>query len=201
MPGGKSRFVQSEQFSGLLVPFLHGKINRETKRGFVEMNAALLVMEFGDSPEWDRVIVTNVLLEEESHEVGFMFWTWKENGSGGWGVFAPPAAPADASGCLRADREALLARVYPRTSADRTLTYHYDASDGSFTLKAGGHSGDPSTVVYVPLEVTGQITSAGAVRVVVSRETDGGRVILAAPTGGEFVIAVSPAPLELTGCV
>ena len=165
------------------------------------MDAALFVSEFGNPPGDDGKLLASQVLEEERHRIGFAFWTWKENGSGGWGVFAPPAAPADASGCLRADREALLARVYPRTSADRTLTYHYDASDGSFTLKAGGHSGDPSTVVYVPLEVTGQITSAGAVRVVVSRETDGGRVILAAPTGGEFVIAVSPAPLELTGCV
>jgi hypothetical protein len=41
LPGGKSRFVQSEEFTGLLVPFLRGKIDRETKRGFVEMNAAL----------------------------------------------------------------------------------------------------------------------------------------------------------------
>ena len=41
LPGGKSRFVQSENFSGLLAPLLHGKIDRETKPGFVEMNAAL----------------------------------------------------------------------------------------------------------------------------------------------------------------
>jgi hypothetical protein len=41
LPGGQSRFVQSEEFSGFLVPLLHGKLDRETKRGFVEMNAAL----------------------------------------------------------------------------------------------------------------------------------------------------------------
>jgi len=41
LPGGKVCFVQSEYFSGMLAPFLHGKVNRETKPGFVEMNAAL----------------------------------------------------------------------------------------------------------------------------------------------------------------
>ena len=41
LPGGKSRFVQSESFSGMLAPFLHGKINRETKPGFAAMNSAL----------------------------------------------------------------------------------------------------------------------------------------------------------------
>jgi len=38
---GHCRFRQYEQFTGILVPFLHGKLNRETKRGFMEMNAAL----------------------------------------------------------------------------------------------------------------------------------------------------------------
>jgi hypothetical protein len=35
------RFVQREQFSGLLVPLLWRSLNRDTRRGFVEMNAAL----------------------------------------------------------------------------------------------------------------------------------------------------------------
>lgn len=38
---GRCKFLQYEEFTGILVPFLHGKLNRETKRGFVEMNAAL----------------------------------------------------------------------------------------------------------------------------------------------------------------
>ncbi len=164
------------------------------------MGAALFVSEFGNPPGDDSKLLASQVLEEEQHRVGFAFWTWKENGSGAWGMFAPPSAPADSSGCLRADREVLLARVYPRASADPTLTYHYDAPDGSFTVKASGRDGDPSTVVYVPREVTGQITTSGAVRAVVSRETDGGRVILATPTGGGFVIAVSPAPLAVAGC-
>ena len=158
------------------------------------MDAALFVAEFGDSPEWDHLILTNVLLEEERHRVGFAFWTWKENGgSDKWGLF-------DSSGCLRAARERLLARVYPRQTADPTLTYHYDPSDGRFKMTARGRSGDPSTVVYVPREVTGQVTSDGAVRLVVSDEADGSRLIFASPTGGDFVVAVSPAPLALTGC-
>lgn len=35
------RFVQREQFSGLLVPLLWNGLDRDTRRGFNEMNAAL----------------------------------------------------------------------------------------------------------------------------------------------------------------
>ncbi|HVE13856.1 MAG TPA: SRPBCC domain-containing protein [Elusimicrobiota bacterium] len=41
LPDGKSRFVQSETFTGILVPLLKGKFRRETEPGFLEMNAAL----------------------------------------------------------------------------------------------------------------------------------------------------------------
>jgi hypothetical protein len=94
----------------------------------------------------------------------------------------------------------MLARVYPRLTADPTMRYHYDAADGRFTMRARGRGGDPSTLVYVPRQVTGQITSDGAVSVVASDEGDGSRLVFASPTGGDFVIAVSPAPLALTGC-
>jgi len=163
------------------------------------MDAALFVAEFGNSPADDNSLLKAQLGEQELHRTGFAFWPWKENGNG-WGVFKPPATPADSSGCLRASRERYLARAYPRASADSHLTFHYDSANGGFTLKASGRDGDPTTVVYVPPEVTGQITSSGGVRVVVGGETDGARVILAAPTGGAFVLAVAPAPLVLTGC-
>jgi hypothetical protein len=54
--------------------------------------------------------------------------------------------------------------------------------------------------VYVPGEVTGQVTIGGAAYGVVSQETDGSRLILASPTGGSYVVAVAPAPLALAGC-
>ena len=41
LPGDRVRFEQSERFSGLLVPLLRKGLERDTKRGFVEMNAAL----------------------------------------------------------------------------------------------------------------------------------------------------------------
>ena len=164
------------------------------------MDAALFVSEFGSPPSDDSKLLASQVLEEERHRTGFAFWTWKENGAGAWGLYAPPAAGADSSGCLRADRERLLARVYPRVMADRNLTFHYDSSDGSFSLHASGRSGEPTTVVYVPSEVTGLISTAGAVSTVVSNETDGSRIVYASPTGGAFAIDVAPAPLALAGC-
>jgi hypothetical protein len=90
--------------------------------------------------------------------------------------------------------------VYPRATADRNLTFHYDASDGLFALHAHGRDRDPSTVVYIPPEVTGQVTLDGAVRGVVTTAGDGSRLVVASPTGGSFVVAIAPAPLHLAGC-
>jgi len=39
--GGKTTFVQREQFGGILLPFLTGMLRNETARGFTEMNLAL----------------------------------------------------------------------------------------------------------------------------------------------------------------
>ena len=159
------------------------------------MGAALFVEEFGNNPDDDDAILAAQLLEQEKHTVGFEFWTWKEKGGGSaWGVF-DPAVP-----CLRPDREQLLARVYPLQTAALGVRFHYDSSDGSFTLQASGKSGDPDTVVYVPHEVTGAVSANGAVRTVVIDQPDGNRLVLASPTGGGFSIGVSGAPLRLSGC-
>jgi len=40
---GASRFHQAEQFRGILVPLLRARLDRKTKSGFEEMNAALKV--------------------------------------------------------------------------------------------------------------------------------------------------------------
>ena len=162
------------------------------------MRMALLVMEFGDSPQWDHEIVTNVLLEEEKHRVGFLFWTWKENGDETkWGIYS---SPPDGTPCLRAQREKLLARVYPRATSDPNADFHYDPVDGRFTMHATGRAGDKSTVVLLPREVTGQVSTDGAVSVTVSDETDGSRLVFGTPTGGKFTITVSPAAVRLSGC-
>ena len=48
---GKVRFRQSELFSGILVPMFRASLDRDTKRGFEEMNQALKVRaEANDTP-------------------------------------------------------------------------------------------------------------------------------------------------------
>lgn len=158
------------------------------------MGAALFVEEFGNNPGDDDVVLASQVLEQERHAVGFEFWTWKEKGGGAWGMF-------DAGGaCLRVDRERLLARAYPLQTADTSVRFHYDPSNGGFTLQATGKSSDPETVVYVPPEVTGEVSAAGAVQAAVSEQDDGGRLVIALPSGGAFSIAIAPAPLHLIGC-
>jgi len=165
------------------------------------MDAALFVAEFGDDQSWDSLELANQLLEQEQHDLGFAFWTWKENGgSTSWGMFNPPTVATAASGCLRVERERLLARVYPRASADPSPAYHYDSATGAFSLSATGKPGDPPTVVSIPPEVTGAVSSSGAVKASVTTAPDGARLVTASPSGGSFSIAVAPASLSLTGC-
>ena len=172
------------------------------------LNAALFVAEFGNFRSDDAQILADELLEQEKHVVGFAFWTWKENcgGSSTWGLYdgidcAQGTASTQSSGCLRANRERLLARVYPRASADPKLTYHYDSDTGAFTFQARGRAGDSPSGIYIPREVTGQVALFGAFSdESVATNSDGSRLVTAMPAGGAFSIAVSAAPLALTGC-
>ena len=169
------------------------------------MNAALFVSEFGFPPGTaGDLVIASQLLEMEQHRVGFAFWTWKENGDGNWSMFEsakPNQTPEPSSGCLRLDRERLLARVYPRSSADPNISYHYDSDTGAFTLRAQGRSGDAPTVVYIPREVTGAVMAAGGLtNETVDVNPDGSRLVTASATGGAFSIAVAAAPLSPTRC-
>ena len=169
------------------------------------MGAALFVSEFGNDPGYDSLLLTNELEEQEKHVVGFAFWAWKENGgTSSWGVFDPAntkATPIVSSGCIRPSRERQLARVYPRASADPKPRYHYDSDTGAFTLEAQGRAGDAPTIVYIPREVTGEVTASGALSdESVNANSDGSRLVTAIPSGGVFSIAVAAAPLSLTGC-
>jgi endoglycosylceramidase len=157
------------------------------------MRMALFAEEFGNGPDDDRFILNSQLLEEEKHRTGFAFWTWTEI-SGTWGMIDP------SSGCLRPTREAMLARVYPRATSDLGAVFHYDPSDGSFSMHAIGTSFDQPTIIYVPREVTGHITAVGGVRLDLPENFGFGRAVLAYPTGGPFAISVAPAPLKLAGC-
>ncbi len=168
------------------------------------MGSALFVSEFGDDPKYDSVLLANELLEQEKYDVGFAFWTWKENSGTGWGMFDPArtdVSPMQSSGCLRSARERLLARVYPRASSDPHVIYHYDAGTGGFTLTGHAGAGDPPTVVSIPPEVTGSLAVSGTAPPDVETGPDGSRLVSAAPSGGAFSIVVAPAALTLLGCI
>jgi hypothetical protein len=167
------------------------------------MGAALFVSEFGNDPKYDSVLLANEVLEQEKYNVGFAFWTWKENSGTGWGMFDPnrrDVSPMQSSGCLRAARERLLARVYPRASSDPHVKYHYDSDTGSFTLSAQARAGDPATVVSIPPEVRGSVSVSGAAPPETQTSSDGSRLVSVSPSGGLFTIVVAAAPLVTAGC-
>jgi hypothetical protein len=163
------------------------------------MGAALFVSEFGNDPRYDSLILTNELLEQEKHLVGFAFWAWKENGTNTWGVY--DASATASSGCIRPARERQLARVYPMASADPTLTFHYDSDSGAFTLHAQGRSGQAPTLIYIPHQVRGIVAAGGAVAgVTTTTDAGGGRRVSVSPSGGAFSVTVGAAPFTLTAC-
>jgi hypothetical protein len=102
---------------------------------------------------------------------------------------------------FRMGSERQLARVYPRASADHQLTYHYDSDTGAFTLEARGQAGDAPTIVFIPREVSGEVSVLGAFSDrSVTANGDGSRVVTATPAGGIFSISVAPGPLSLAAC-
>ncbi|HXM57412.1 MAG TPA: hypothetical protein VOB72_18590, partial [Candidatus Dormibacteraeota bacterium] len=187
------------------------------------VGAALFVDEFGDDPSQDGLLLAGQLREQEAHAVGGTFWTWKENCSlrATWGVYAgvsagdprcaydrPPAAASTAavppSGCLRAERERLLARVRPQAVAagpSGLAAYAYDPVSGGFELAARGAAGAAETIVSIPSEVRGEVVVSGAASLAATDVgEDGSRRVRVRPTGGAYRVAVRPAPLALRGC-
>jgi endoglycosylceramidase len=173
------------------------------------LGAALFVTEFGNDPKLDPIELKNQLREQEIHLTGFAFWTWMENCGGGndkpYGMFdgidCSTTRPQPSSGCIRQERAAMLARVYPEASSDPNLTYSYDPSTGYFTMRATGRSGDPATVVMVPSVVNGTVTVGGAVEGELSIGQAGeGRTVIVYPAGGVFTVNVAAAPVAPFKC-
>ncbi|HEV2217930.1 MAG TPA: cellulase family glycosylhydrolase [Candidatus Dormibacteraeota bacterium] len=170
------------------------------------IGAALFVTEFGNDPGLDSIELASQLREQELHLTGFAFWTWMENcGTPPYGVFegidCNTTGPQPSSGCIRQERAAMLASVYPEASSDPNLTYSYDAASGFFTMRASGRAGDHATFIVVPANVTGSITAGGAVAGEPSVTQIGeGRLITVVPAGGVFTVNVAAAPLAPFAC-
>jgi hypothetical protein len=187
------------------------------------LGAALFVAEFGNPPAADPLLLAGQLREQERHLVGSTFWPWKENCGqpAPWGIYdgvfggqpgqacsydrspsrAPAAAsPASQNGCLRAGRERLLARVWPRATAAGTtrLAYAYDGGSGRFRLTAIAPAGAADTLIFVPRQVRGAAAVSGAAAISeTDTAADGSRLLHVRPTGGAYGFTVRPAPLAL----
>ena len=187
------------------------------------IGAALFVSEFGNPPELDGLLLANQLQEQERHLAGATLWPWKENCTltTTWGVYEgvfgsapdqrcavdrPPgsldsAAAWPQNGCLRAARERLIARVWPRAIAGSDVRFRYDPATGAFHLTATARAGGPPAEIAVPPEVTGTPAVGGnAVLERVLDAPDGGRLLVVRPQGGLYVVDIAAAPLRLTGC-
>ena len=188
------------------------------------LRAALFVDELGNQPADDAILLANQLGAQERHRVGAILWVWKQNCAvvPTWGVYDGlydgqrdqrcaydrPAAGRDApakpqNGCMRPDRERLLARVWPRAMAGTSsnVTYSYDPGSGLFNLIASAPAGAPETLLYVPRQVRGTVAATGAAIISgTERGPDGSRLVHVLPEGGFYQVVVLPAALDLTPC-
>jgi hypothetical protein len=181
------------------------------------LGAALFVTEYGNEPALDSTMLTTQTAEQEKYLLGSTYWPLKENCNfePTWGLYQgvfgnagdercaydtgrERAAGAPENGCLRADNERLLARVWPREFPGRIVSYHFDPTTGAFSLLGHAGSGSPDTVVYVPPEVRGSVSVTGAGLHVVD-QPDGSRLLDVSPRGS-YTVKIAPAPLQLAGC-
>jgi endoglycosylceramidase len=188
------------------------------------MHAALFTTEFGDSSNTDGTVLAGETAAQEATLTGGTVWAWKglsqtmgtcwcvrwlhstyqttANGQPGKGN---PNVPPSSKDELIPSREQYLARVWPRATAGRLLTYQYDPTSRTFYMVAVGGGkvsrGDRSaeTLVYVPTTVHGSVAvSGGAVLDAVTTNPDGSRNAFVAPTGtGRYEITVG-APSDST---
>jgi len=84
--------------------------------------------------------------------------------------------------------------VFPCTTAD-------ECPDGQACVVGKCYAGDAPTVVIIPPEVAGTISTSGSVvRISVEMRENGTRVATVYPAGGDFTVTVSSLPLRLSGC-
>jgi hypothetical protein len=166
------------------------------------IGAALFIGEFGNSNSDDGRILAQETAAMDLAGVGSSLWAWKGNcgpgssatqcESGLWSVFeGDPAATPAQNGPLLTSRLIYLARVYPRATAGRLLSFSYDPKTTSFTMRAessarvtpGSHAVE--TEVYIPPLDRGLVSTSGAaVLDAVVTNPDGSRMAFVAPTGG-----------------
>jgi endoglycosylceramidase len=159
------------------------------------LRTALFVSEFGNDPSQDHKLLVNQLAEQEQHRLGSTFWVWKQNCGYNrpWGVFegiygsagdqrcayqgGPSGADPPQAGCLLADRERLLARIWPAAAPPGPFSYHYDSDTGSFRM-------------------AGSTAVRGEVAIVLAGDRQ-----LRVPVGpGTYQVLLPAAPRQLTGC-
>jgi endoglycosylceramidase len=173
------------------------------------IGAALFIGEYGNSNSDDNNILAQETAAIDDSGVGSSVWAWKGNCNPGttsascepglWSTFQGDASnqPVD-NGPLIPTRLQYLARIYPRATAGRLISFAYQPSSASFDMHATSitavNVGDRTheTEVYIPPLNRGSVIIDGAANldnVVVN--PDGSRLAYVAPTGhGAYEVTV-----------
>ncbi len=111
----------------------------------------MLITEWGYGPDGIRAADYFAFEPDLQDEFGLsaIFWVWKENSQGGWGLFDHDAATD--TWTERAAMRRMLARVMPEAVAGWPSSFGYDRAARRFELRyAGDASVTAPTRVYVP---------------------------------------------------
>jgi hypothetical protein len=164
--------------------------------------AALLVTEWGGGA---LANVAGIAAQQQVHVASALHWVWKQNGGGGWGLFA---ATDGTNFTLRQDRLAATSRITPRRTAGELLSYAQDASGFNMSARCDSHSdshsdsdsGSANTEIYFPAHFAACASStrvlAGAapgtrVASIEVNPADGSVVALVVCTGMTFSVGCS----------
>jgi hypothetical protein len=124
------------------------------------LRAALVVTEFGDSPDSDSTILAGQTRAQQDTFSSSVFWTWKENCgtdpkkecSSGWGIYSPPnpGAVLSQNGSLRADRLKYLGGPYPLGINGRVINMAYDPDTMNYVLRISGATSEAPSQIELP---------------------------------------------------
>ena len=113
-----------------------------------------------------RQRLANITQQQDDTLAGGTFWTWKEQGGGGWSMWV--GTEGEEGMHQQETRRKLLCRARPKVVAGQLTKLEYDADEQTMLMEAeapadGG--GDALvTVVYIPVDVTtDKVVADGAV--------------------------------------
>lgn len=159
----------------------------------------LWVGEFGNAVPDDATVLAGHYQNQDADDIGSGLWVWKADADRPDAVdhssFSVMHGPFG-EGFPYPTRVEYTSRAYPVYLSGSLVTMSYDASAGTFVLRAEAPAardrsgaGGRTTVIFIPEAASGALSVTGAT-VSVTTTADGNRVATLSPAGGAYSLTV-----------